>query len=253
MSSQLISGQGNLALAESNSDDVVIFAASSLTRLMQQMQKDLENELPHLRISYAASAQLARQIEFSAPADIFISANKSWIDYLRRKNKIQSTDPILENSLSLVTHRDNAYFTPKDTNLQKQLENYIPYSLAIGNPMQVPLGQYSEELLTKLGVWKQLNNKIALGGDANKTRLLVETKQSKYGILYHSDTVNNNHLMTLEQFNKPSDPRVTYWLSVIKKEKTSPNTQMVLSYFQSSDFYDLAQKYGFLNHSETDY
>src|SRR5579863_1232530 len=69
--------------------DVVVFAAASLKNALDDIAAKWQHDTGrHAVISYAASPALARQIENAAPADIFISADLAWMDYLQQRKLI---------------------------------------------------------------------------------------------------------------------------------------------------------------------
>src|SRR5271163_2964807 len=94
-------------------NDMVIFAAASLKNALDEIatgwSKDTGKPAP--KISYAASSALAKQIEQGAPADLFISADLDWMDYLAGKNLIQanSRKTLLGNKLVLIAPVKSAH------------------------------------------------------------------------------------------------------------------------------------------------
>ena len=85
--------------------DVVVFAAASLTNALDEAGQLFERQGgAHTKISYAASSALAKQIESGAPADMFISADLDWMDYLEQHHLIQTATRknLLGNRLVLV-------------------------------------------------------------------------------------------------------------------------------------------------------
>jgi molybdate transport system substrate-binding protein len=66
--------------------DPVVFAAASLKEALDAAADAFARERggPRPVLSYAASSALARQIEQGAPADLFVSADRDWMDHLER-------------------------------------------------------------------------------------------------------------------------------------------------------------------------
>ena len=90
--------------------DVVVFAAASLANALDEAARLFEQQggAP-TKISYAASSALAKQIESGAPADIFLSADLDWMDYLEQRHLIQpaSRRDLLGNQLVLIAPADS--------------------------------------------------------------------------------------------------------------------------------------------------
>src|SRR5207248_6989692 len=93
------------ATSWADSKPLVVFAAASLKNALD----DINDAWGHgtgkrATISYAASSTLAKQIENGAPADLFISADTDWMDYLEIRKLIKpgSRSDLLGNSLVLI-------------------------------------------------------------------------------------------------------------------------------------------------------
>ena len=100
---------GTVLPAAAQSQDVVVFAAASLKDALDAINADWQKATgKHATISYAASSALAKQIEAAAPADIFISADLDWMDYVAKKNLIapDTRHNLPGNSLVLIAPAD---------------------------------------------------------------------------------------------------------------------------------------------------
>ena len=89
---------------------LTVFGASSLTNVLEEVGKayTAKTGMP-IRFSFAASSALAKQVESGAPADVFISADQEWMDYLADRKLIQPATrrDIAGNSLVLVAPADS--------------------------------------------------------------------------------------------------------------------------------------------------
>src|SRR5271167_121737 len=137
-------------------DDVVVFAAASLKDALDAVNTGWQKDAgKHATISYAASSALAKQIESGAPADVFISADLDWMDYLDQKKLIApgTRHDLLGNSLVLIAPADSK---PADIDIAQgfPLAKLLNGGkLAMADPNAVPAGKYGKAALTKLGVW----------------------------------------------------------------------------------------------------
>src|SRR5438876_2778287 len=89
---------------------VLLFAAASLKNALDAIADDWRRETgKRATISYAASSTLAKQIESGAPADLFLSADRDWMDYLEQRRLIdpKSRTDLLGNRLVLIAPKDS--------------------------------------------------------------------------------------------------------------------------------------------------
>ena len=135
-------------------DGLVIFAAASLKNALEEIAADWTRTTgkPAPKISYAASSALARQIEADAPADLFISADLDWMDYVEKKDLIRKDTrfDLLGNKIVVIA--------PKDSRTMLDLVPGVDVAkalaggrLAMGNVDAVPAGKYGKAALEKLG------------------------------------------------------------------------------------------------------
>ena len=150
-------------LQAARAQHVVIFAAASLTNALNEAARLLEQQGgTHAKISYAASSTLAKQIESGAPADIFISADLDWMDYLENRHLIQTStrENLLGNRLVLVAPADSAAKVEIKPGLD--LAGLLGGGrLAMADPDSVPAGKYGRAALEKLGIWNSVKAAVA--------------------------------------------------------------------------------------------
>src|SRR3954470_20577072 len=144
---------------------VTLFAAASLKTALDDIAAEWQKETGNsARISYAASGPLAKQIEAGAPADIFISADVRWMDYVaeRKLIKPESRRNLLGNALVLVAPSDSKT-QPMEIDAQTDLLGLLGKDgrLAMGQPKSVPAGAYAEQALISLGLWDRVKDRIA--------------------------------------------------------------------------------------------
>ena len=136
-------------------DDVLVFAAASLKNALDDTVAAYEKSGGGaIKISYAASSALAKQIESGAPADIFVSADLDWMNDVQKNNAIkpETRANFFGNVLVLVEPADNAKTV--DIKPGFPLAAMIGDGrLAMANPDSVPAGKYGKAALQKLGVW----------------------------------------------------------------------------------------------------
>src|SRR5215471_14848639 len=135
--------------------DVLVFAAASLKDALDEANSIfLFENGSGAKVSYGASSALAKQIENGAPADVFISADLDWMDYVAERKLIKpdTREKFLGNRLVLIANADSKILLTMGPNfpLAQALGNN---RLAMADPSAVPAGKYGKAALEKLGVW----------------------------------------------------------------------------------------------------
>ena len=130
-----------------------------------------------VQTSYAASSTLAQQIVHGAEADLFLSADTKWADYLAEKGQVVRQQDLLGNRLVIVVPADSKIEVKRpDDLLAAGIEH-----LALGEPQSVPAGIYARQALTKLGLWDQLKAKVVSADDVRDALAYVETGSAEAG------------------------------------------------------------------------
>lgn len=168
--------------------EVTIFAAASTTDVVQAVATAYQAER-HVRVvtSFASSATLAKQIEQGAPADLFLSADQNWMEYLAKKQAIAhaSRADLLGNEMVLVTPAAK----PLTVRAEPGFDLAVAFTgrMAIGDPASVPAGIYAKESLTALGWWDALQSRLSPAADVRAALKLVELGEADLGVVYATD------------------------------------------------------------------
>jgi molybdate transport system substrate-binding protein len=192
--------------------NLVILGASSLTDALNEIGPAFTAKTHHgVTLSYAASSALARQIEAGAPADVFVSADTEWMDYLQTRNLI---DPdtrrnVLGNRLVLISPADST-FTIKIAPHFALAKLLGDGRLATGNPDSVPVGKYARSALTRLGVWTEVQDKIAAADNVRAALALVARGEAPLGIVYRTDALIEKKVRIVAEFPANSHDPIIY-------------------------------------------
>ncbi|MGR5062960.1 molybdate ABC transporter substrate-binding protein [Photobacterium sp. DNB22_13_2] len=217
-----------LSFSSLASEKVTVFAASSLTNAMNEVVSAYElktGEKP--TVSYASSSALARQIAQGAPADIYLSANEKWMDYLVQQGVIEvsTRKPLLHNSLVMVAPNDypqqnmtlNSSF-----DLSKALDGT---RLAVGDPNHVPAGVYTKEALEHIGLWQQAERLLARANNVRGALLLVERQEALLGVVYKTDALISTKVQIVSEFPEGSHTAISYPVAMVKgRQNESANS-----------------------------
>jgi molybdate transport system substrate-binding protein len=226
--------------------DVVVFAAASLKNALDginsQWQKDASK---NASISYAASSALAKQIEQGAPAQVFISADLDWMDYLAGKNliKADTRTNLLGNRIVLIATKSKAQ--PVEIKDGFDLAKLLGDGrLSMGNVDSVPAGKYGKAALEKLGVWTSVSNKIAQAENVRAALLLVSRGEAPFGIVYQTDAAADPNVEIVGTFPENTHPPIIYPIA-LTANATNPNAAAFLAYVKSPAARPLFEAQGF--------
>jgi len=213
-------------------DGLTVFAAASTTNALTEIAGLYEaGGRGKVELSFASSSTLAKQIENGAPADVFLSANQEWMDYLEEKNLLEagSRSDLLGNRIVFIVPSSSAV---KDLTVSPQLDLAALLGpdglLAVGDPAHVPVGQYAKAALENLKLWPQVENRIAPAKDVRAGMVLVERAESPLGIVYASDAAVSDKIRIAGVFPLDSHPNIDYPVAAVK----SPDSKAALEFIK---------------------
>lgn len=198
---------------------VVVFAASSLTDALNAVAAAYEKAgHPKPVFSFAASNTLARQIEQGAKADLFISADEEWMDYVAKLNLIAPKTRVsfLGNALVLVAPAGSAMNVKlaPGLNLAGALNGG---KLSMADPDSVPAGKYGRAALEKLGAWNVVQGAVVRGENVRAALRFVESGDAAAGIVYLTDAnAAGNKIKLVGTFPQSSYPKISYPMAQVK-------------------------------------
>ncbi|TDL84342.1 molybdate ABC transporter substrate-binding protein [Palleronia sediminis] len=199
-----------LGAAAARAETVTVFAAASLKTALDEIAPGFEAATGHdLRLSYAGSSALARQIEACAPADIFISANPDWMDRLDAAGLLAAGTraDLLTNRLVLVAHGAEAAPLALGPRIGARLGEG---RLAMALVDAVPAGIYGRAALRSLGLWDDLAPRVAQADNVRAALLLVARGAAPLGIVYETDALSEPRVSVVATFPEDSHPPILY-------------------------------------------
>jgi molybdate transport system substrate-binding protein len=196
--------------ASAQSETVVVFAAASLKNALDEIEAACSEATgKRAVISYAASSALARQIEEGAPADIFISADLDWMDYLAERDLIQA-----DTRSNLVGNRI-VLIAPKDSDVALDIAPGFDLAgalgegrLAMANTDSVPAGKYGKAALQVLGAWDAVADRVAQAENVRAALMLVARGEAPIGIVYGTDATSDPNVRVLGVFPEDAHPPI---------------------------------------------
>lgn len=204
-------------------DTVTVFAAASMKNALDAANAEWKKESSkETTVSYAASSALAKQIEAGAPADVFISADLAWMDYVTEKSLIQpdTRSNLLGNRILLVAPKDKA--EPVEIKEGFDLSGLVgDGKLAMGEVNSVPAGKYGKAALEKLGAWSAVEGKVAGAESVRAALALVSRGEAPYGIVYQTDAAADAGVAIVGIFPEDSHPPIIYPIALLSDSKNA--------------------------------
>jgi molybdate transport system substrate-binding protein len=196
---------------------LVVLAASSLQEALGA-EADAWHAQDHPRptLSFAASSALARQVESGAPADLFLSADETWMDAVEKAGALKAgtRHDLLTNNIVLIAPLASAATVnlAKAGSLDAALGNG---KLAMADPDAVPAGQYGKAALEHLKLWPRVSGKVVRAENVRAALALVESGEAPLGIVYATDAAASKKVRVLATFPEASHPPIRYPVAVL--------------------------------------
>ncbi len=232
--------------------EVVVFAAASLQSALDALAEPARQTTGiTMRVSYAASSALARQIENRAPADLFLSADLEWMDYLDARGLIRSGTRVtlLGNRLVLIA--------PRDRPIALTIAPGFPIARALGDgrlaladPAVVPAGRYARAALTSLGVWESVAGQLAPAGHVRAALRLVALGEAPLGIVYQSDAVAEPAVRVVGTFPDHAHPLIVDPAAC--STTAGPGAARVLEFLRGAAAQQMFADHGFIRRATDD-
>jgi len=234
------------AAAQTAPAPLTVFAAASLKNAMDDVGKAYTAKTGRaVRFSYAASSAIARQIEAKAPADVFISADTDWMDYLakRRLIVVATRRDVLTNHLALIA--------PAASTTKLKIGRNMPIAAALGDGRlavagpDVPAGKYAQASLTALGVWPSVAGKLAQAENVRGALAFVARGETPLGIVYDTDARVEPKVKIIGLFPENSHPKIVYPAAVVAYSN-HPDAGGFVGFLQGHEASAIFQQYGFI-------
>lgn len=228
-------------------EQITVFAAASLKNALDDTNAAFTKATGvKVTASYAASSALAKQIEQSAPADVFISADLQWMDYLAERKLIKPDTRVnlLGNKLVLIAPADSN-ITPVTIGPGFNIATVAgPGRIAVADVNAVPAGRYAKAALEKLGAWAAAEPKLAQAENVRATLAFVARDETPIGIVYETDAKIEPKVKIIGAFPDGSYPPVTYPVAATTTA-TKQGVSQYLSFLRTPVTKAIFEKYGF--------
>jgi len=233
---------------------ITVFAAASLAEPLGEIGRafTLRDAEPGeragaripVRISFAASSVLAKQIEAGAPANVFISADTEWMEYLEERHLLRAgtEQSLLGNQLVLIA--------PAGSTVQLTLGPHVDLTaalaggrLATGDPDSVPVGRYALAALMNLGIWDQVAARLVRAENVRMALEYVARGEASLGIVYRTDALVEKRVRIVDVFPASSHPPIVY--PVALTAGATPAAAAFEAFLESDAAREIFVRYGF--------
>ena len=229
-------------------EDLTLFAAASTTNAITEVVKIYKvRGLGNIKTSFASSSTLAKQIANGAPADIFLSANEKWMDYLENSGTIkkESRFDLLGNHIALIVPSQSSV---QSIDITQGLDILSLLGkdgrLAIGDPAHVPAGIYGKQALEALGFWNRISSRIAPMKDVRSALVMVERSETPLGLVYTTDAAVSKKVRVAGVFPSDCHPSIVYPIAIVSGGKYDAGVSF-LDFLKTPDAREVFIKYGF--------
>jgi len=227
-------------------ETITVLAAASLSDALDEIAKAYQAKTGTLpALSFAASSTLARQIEASGGADIFVSADSDWMDYLDNRGLIahETRENLVGNRLVLIapTEAKPTLVIAPHFDLLGALHGG---RLAIADPDSVPAGKYAKSALTMLGVWNGVVGRTVNAENVRVALAYVARGEAPLGIVYRTDAIGEKRVHIVGTFPENSHAPIVYPAALTRDAK--PAARNFLDFLNGPQARAVFEKYGFI-------
>jgi molybdate transport system substrate-binding protein len=232
--------------AAADSGTITVFAAASLTDALNAVGKVYEAGTgTHVVFSFAASSVLAKQIESSAGADMYLSADEDWMNDLDKKGLVEpgTRHDLLGNHLVLIA--------PAGLKITVRIAPHFDLATALGSsrlavadPASVPAGKYAKAALTNLGAWDGVSGKLAIAENVRAALAYVARGETTLGIVYNTDAQVEPRVHVVGTFPDSSHAPIVYPMALVKDAR--PGAADFEKFLSSNEATAIFAKYGFV-------
>lgn len=227
---------------------LLVFAAASTTEAMSELGTAFARQSGVAVVnSFAASSTLAKQIELGAPADVYLSANIKWMDYLQRVGVINPVTRVnlARNRLVLIAPARSAV---KAVTLSQGLglSRWLGGGrLAMGDPAHVPAGIYAHQALAALGIWPRVKGRIAAAANVRAALALVQAGEAPLGVVYSTDAALTRGVRVVARFAESSHDPIVYPAALVAGRER-PEARAYLRFLASPAARAVFAEHGFV-------
>jgi molybdate transport system substrate-binding protein len=220
---------------------LAVSAAASTREALEQLAKEFHKKTGGaVNVNFGPSSTLAKQIVEGGPAEIFLSADEGWADYLQHAGLVEERRDLLGNHLVVVVPADSSL---KLTKLAELGADSITH-LALAGP-GVPAGEYAREALKNAGVWDSVRERVVSGNDVRGTLAFVEQGEVDAGVVYQTDAAVSQRVRIALEIPEHLHALIRYPLVLVRHQTVSLNARRFYEFLNSEQAAVVFRQAGF--------
>ena len=199
-------GVTEAAQGRDDREPLLVLAASSLAELLPEIGSAWRAEGGRpVRLSLAATSRLAPQAARGSGADVFLSADQAWMEWLDERDGLAGpARDLFENTLVVVVPVDGGPSLSSPAELVEEVGR-----LALAGE-SVPAGRYAREALEALGVWASLEGRVVRAGSVRGALEWVAREEVDAAVVYGTDARSEPRVRVALSLEGPLFPTATY-------------------------------------------
>lgn len=208
------------AFGYGQADRVTVYAAASLSTVLSEIGALVREEGLTMRLSVGSSSTLAKQIVQGAPADVYLSANVAWMDYVEARDYVEPgfRVDLAGNTMVVIAPKDDVFGVSVSSDFD--LSSAFEGRLALGDPDHVPAGIYAKQALRSLGWWEGVSGRLAPTVDVRGAVAFVERGECAAGVVYATDAAVSDRVVVVADLPEETHDAIVYPAAVIKGRMT---------------------------------
>ena len=223
--------------------EISLFVAASMKEVFNELSDSYAKTHPGVtfRKNYGASGALAKQIENGAPADVFVSANTEWVEYLKGRQLVE------QSSIETLAYNVLVFAGRPDLKVGSLQDVIRLEKIAIGSPKSVPAGEYAMAAFKKAGIDKQLEKKLVMAKDVRECLMYADRGEVDGAFVYRTDAQQAARTARIH-FTVPQEyyPRVTYPMALTVAGAKNSDAAAFYATLKSTDMQAVLKKHGFV-------
>jgi molybdate transport system substrate-binding protein len=231
------------AVIDAQAQTIHVSVAASMTDAFKEIMASFTLQHPYVQFlpNFSSSGSMAKQIEQGAPADIYVSANPKWMDYLVEKQMIEpATEHIFAyNGLAFIGQKESTILSLKDL---LRLDR-----IALGNPQNVPAGQYAKQAMDNAGIYGILkkDRKLIMAKDVRQALLYADQGEVDGSFVYTTDALLAAKAEILFIVPDELHERIAYPLALTAAGAKNEVAVTFHQYLQGPEVRAILKQYGF--------
>ncbi|MDX8341298.1 molybdate ABC transporter substrate-binding protein [Draconibacterium sp. IB214405] len=224
--------------------ELLVYSGAGLTNVVTELAEiyKAENDID-IKLNFASSGTLARQIEQGAQPSVYISANEKWVDYLINVDLVvpESKEKVVGTSMAVIVPADS------ETDTITFLDHFpaqFKGRLSIGDPKHVPAGDYAWKAIESGGYADALTDRILPAKDVRSALMVVELGEVEMGIVYKTDALKSKKVKIVSIVPDELHPPIGFYASILKN-KNNEQTKLFYNFLTSKEAKDIWIKHGF--------